>query len=283
MSQNGLSRFIRARREALTPADVGLPAGPRRRAPGLRRAELATLSGISVEYLTRIEQGRDTNPSAQVLQALADALLLTPDERVYLRLAAKSASGDAVAPCAGSAAPALEVRPTVRAILDRLGPAPAYLANDATDILATTSGYELLARPLGILDGERPNLARYLFTDPRAKAAFPDWGRAADEQLWVLRSGLSPTNRHLQALVDELTVVAGTEFTDRLSAIPGPVRPTGAERVVHPEVGELRLSCETLRLDGQRIVVYMAADDATAAALGPVVGVRPGARRSVTA
>lgn len=283
VAQNGLSRFIRAKREAITPEDVGLPTGPRRRASGLRRAELATLAGISVDYLTRIEQGRDTNPSPQILQALAGALLLTPEERAYLRLAAKSAAGDVVAPCAGSAAPSLEVRPTVRAILDRLEPAPAYLCNDATDILATTAGYQALARPLGILDGERPNLVRYLFADRRARAAFPDWGRVADEQLWVLRSALSPANPHLQALVDELTVVAGAEFTDRLTAVPGAGRRTGAERFAHPDVGELRLSYETLHLDGQRIVVYMAADEAAGAALDRLLGVRPGALRSVTA
>jgi transcriptional regulator with XRE-family HTH domain len=283
VSQNGLSSFLRAKREAVTPADVGLPAGPRRRTPGLRRSELAMLAGISVEYLTRIEQGRDHNPSAQILGALADALLLTPDERTHLLFAAKAAAGDTFAPCLGNRPPSREVRPTVRAVLDRLEPAPALLCNHATDILAHTTTYELLARPLGILDGENPNLVRYLFADPRAKHAFPDWDQIADQQLAVLRSTFSPTSGHLQSLIDELTVLAGTEFARRIEAVPGPERPTGAQRLDHPEVGELRLLFETLHLDGQRIIVYIPADDAARAALDLLIGVRPGALRSVTA
>jgi transcriptional regulator with XRE-family HTH domain len=283
VSQNGLSVFIRDKREAITPADVGLPAGPRRRTPGLRRTELAMLAGISVEYLTRIEQGRDRNPSPPILGALADALLLTPDERMHLLFAAKAASGATFAPCPGNRPPSREVRPTVQAILDRLEPAPALLCNQATDILAYTATYERLARPLGVLDGENPNLVRYLFADPRAKQAFPDWDRVADEHLTVLRSAFSPGNHHLQAITDELTVLAGTELTSRIKTVPGPERRTGAERFDHPEVGELRLLYETLHLDGQRIVVYIPADDTARAALDLLIGVRPGALRSVTA
>jgi transcriptional regulator with XRE-family HTH domain len=283
VSQNELGAAIRGKREAITPAEVGLPAGPRRRTPGLRRAELAMLAGISVEYLTRIEQGRDRNPSPQVLGALADALLLTPDERMYLLLAAKAASGGTFAPCPGNRPPSREVRPTVQAILDRLEPAPALLCNQVTDVLAYTATYELLARPLGVLDGENPNLIRYLFADPRAREAFPDWERIADEQLAALRSAFSPTDQHLQGIGDELTVLAGAEFTNRMKTGPGRQRGTGAERFVHPEVGELRLLHETLHLDGQQIVIYIPADDMARAALDLLIGVRPGALRSVTA
>ncbi len=85
MSDIELGAFLRTRREAITPAEVGLPKSARRRTPGLRRAELATLAGVSVEYLTRLEQGRDRHPSAQVLVALADALRLSPDEGILPR------------------------------------------------------------------------------------------------------------------------------------------------------------------------------------------------------
>ncbi|WP_159059887.1 helix-turn-helix domain-containing protein, partial [Streptomyces scabiei] len=85
MSDNELAAFLRGRREAMTPVEAGLPAGPRRRDPGLRRAELATLAGISVEYLTRLEHGRDLSPSPQVLGALADALCLPVPDRLLLR------------------------------------------------------------------------------------------------------------------------------------------------------------------------------------------------------
>jgi transcriptional regulator with XRE-family HTH domain len=283
VSRNQLGVVIRGKREAVTPADVGLATGPRRRTPGLRRAELAMLAGISVEYLTRIEQGRDHNPSAQVLGALADALLLTPDERMYLLLAAKASSGEPFAVCPSDRPPSREVRPTVQAVLDRLEPAPAVLCNRVTDILGYTATYERLARPLGVLDGDAPNLVRYLFADPRARHAFPDWDRVADEHLAGLRSAFAPTDDHLQGLADELTVLAGSAFTSRMTGVPGPRRRTGAERVAHPEVGDLRLLYETLELDEQRIIVYIPADDTARAALDQLAGLRPGALRSVTA
>jgi transcriptional regulator with XRE-family HTH domain len=280
---NELGVYIRGKREAITPADVGLPTGPRRRTPGLRRAELATLAGVSVEYLTRIEQGRDRNPSPQILGALADALLFTQDERTYLLFAAKAAAGESFAPCPGSRPPSREVRPTVQAIIDRLQPAPAVLCNHATDILAYTSTYERLVRPLGLLDGENPNLVRYLFADPRAKQAHPDWDRVADEHLTVLRSAFSPSDHHLQGIADELSVLAGAEFTGRMKTVPAAQRRTGVERFAHPAVGEVRLLYETLHLDAQRIIFYMPADEAASAALDLLAGVRPGALRSVTA
>src|SRR5690349_12078944 len=101
-----LGQFLCARREATAPESVGLPAGARRRTPGLRRAEVATLAGASVEYLTRLEQGRDRNPSAQVLGALADALRFTAEERVHLRYLGKASSGMI---CPNGASPAMEV------------------------------------------------------------------------------------------------------------------------------------------------------------------------------
>jgi len=118
VSDNELGMFLRARREAMTPAEAGLPAGSRRRTPGLRRAEVATLAGVSVEYLTRLEQGRDRRPSVQVLSALAETLRLTASERTYAYQLAKAAGTSFN--CKGDAAPGRTVRPTVQALLDRL-------------------------------------------------------------------------------------------------------------------------------------------------------------------
>ncbi|GII79772.1 transcriptional regulator [Sphaerisporangium rufum] len=279
MTDNELAAFIRARREAVTPADVGLPEGARRRTPGLRRSELATLAGISVEYLTRLEQGRDRHPSGQVLTALACALRLTAEERIRLRQAAKAASGDRLN-CPGASPPIREVRPTVLALLDGLEPAPAVVVNRLADVLAYTSGYRRLAGPLGVLDGERPNLARHLFTDPRARDAYPDWDEAATEQVAALQAGAPPEDPHLAGLAGTI----GAAFAARLAAPAPTPRRTGVQRLVHPELGELRLAYESLGLaadDVLRLLVYLPADAGTAAALDRAAGRRPGALRVV--
>ncbi|MFJ6660031.1 helix-turn-helix domain-containing protein [Streptomyces sp. NPDC091377] len=282
---NPLGVFLRTRREAVTPAAVGLPEGPRRRTPGLRRAELATLAGVSVEYLIRLEQGRDRNPSPQVLGALGDALLLKAPERILLYRLAKESGADKLL-CTAVPPPALTVRPTVRVLLDRLEPTPAVLVNWLGDIVAHTHGYERFARPLGVLDRTEdrpPNLVRWVFTDDRARAVFPGWGRVADEQIAYLRNEVPRHDPHVKALADELTVTAGAEFTDRIDAVPAmPVR-SGIDLVEHPEAGRLRLSFESLALpdDGQRLVVHLPADEATARALDTLNGRTPGALRAV--
>lgn len=283
VSDNELGTFLRARREAITPAEAGLPTGPRRRTPGLRRSELATLAGISVEYLTRLEQGRDRNPSAQVLGVLADALNLPVAERILLRRIVKEAGHDAVL-CSAATEPTRTVRPTVRAMLDGLEPAPAVLINWIGDILAYTTGYRSLAGPLGVLDGQQPNILRYVFTDERARAAYSDWDRLADEQVAYLRHEAPLHDPHVTTMADELTVTAGALFADRLAAVPALPRRAGTDLVIHPEAGPLRLAYETLALpdDGHRMVVHLPADDATATALDRLSGRRPGALRAVS-
>ncbi|MFW5899241.1 MAG: helix-turn-helix domain-containing protein [Jiangellaceae bacterium] len=269
MNDNELGAFLRSRREAVSPAEVGLPLGPRRRTPGLRRAELATLAGISVEYLTRLEQGRDRRPSAQVLGALADALRLSPPDRINLLHAFKAASGEGHLLCQPSEPPDRAVRPTVQALLDALEPAPAVLLNRLTDVLAWTRGFELLARPIGLLDVEQPNLVQYVFTDPRARAVYPDWEEVADRRVSDLKVPASHADPHATALADHLAVTVGAPFADRLAA-PRVSGHAGVERLVHPDAGELRLSFETLELadtEDQWLVVYLPADDATSAAL----------------
>jgi transcriptional regulator with XRE-family HTH domain len=283
MSDNQLGLYLRTHREAVAPAEVGLSGGSRRRTPGLRRAELAMLAGISVEYLVRLEQGRDRRPSVQVLGALADALRLSAEERVHLRLLAKAAGGEGQFLCPAGEAPARSVRPTVRALLDRLEPTPAYVANRLGDVLAHTTGFARLAGPVGLLDHQPPSLVRFLFTDARARTAYPDWDHIAAEQAANLRLESSRADPHVAELVEELTVTGGAPFSDRLQAPPTLPGRSGAERWVHPEVGELRLAYETLELpDDQRLVVYLPADDAASATLDHLAGRQPGALRAVT-
>ncbi|GAA0941056.1 helix-turn-helix domain-containing protein [Actinocorallia libanotica] len=279
MAENELSVFLRARREAITPGEVGLPSGPRRRTPGLRRSELATLAGISVEYLTRLEQGRDRNPSPQVLSALADALRLTTEERLYLRFAAKSAAGDSFMSCPGAHPPEEEPRPSLLAILEGLEPAPALLHNRLGDVLARTPAFERLAGPLGLLDDPRPNLLRFVFTDPRAREAYPEWDEVAERRLHSVRHDQPPGDPYLTGLLDELSASVGADFATRLAC--GPVVPpySGVELVRHPEAGLLRLCYDTLASGDQRLLVYQPADTATARALERLAGF--GALRSV--
>jgi transcriptional regulator with XRE-family HTH domain len=265
MMETDLGAFLRAHREAVPPAAVGLPNGHRRRTPGLRRAELATLAGISVDYLTRLEQGRDRSPSAQVLAALAETLGLSRDERIHLYRLAKTTTGGA---CATPRA--RTVRPTVRALLDRLEPAPALVTNPPGDLLAWTAGFARLAAPIGLLEADPPNLARFVFTDPRSHDAHPDWNAVADERAAALRAAAALGDAHAAMLAEELTITAGTRFRDRFERSAALPARTGVERWTHPEVGELRLAFESLGLpdpDEQRLVVYLASDEATTTAL----------------
>lgn len=241
---------------------------------------------MSVEYLTRLEQGRDRNPSVQVLVSLADALRMTPDERMHLRNLAKVASGGIALCPAATQAPARTVRPAVRALLDRLEPAPAALFNRLGEVIAHTTGFERLFGPIGLLDGEPPNLTRYVFVDVRARIAFPDWDKVADEQAAALRYETGPDDVWAGELVDVLSFAAGEAFTGRLAAsAAGPPRAAPVQRMAHPRAGELRLAREPLDLlgDDQRIVVYLPADAETAAALDRLTGRHPGALRAVSA
>ncbi|WP_040811514.1 helix-turn-helix domain-containing protein [Nocardia concava] len=283
MSENELGLFLRLRRESVTPAEVGLPTGPRRRTPGLRRSELAMLAGVSVEYLTRLEQGRDRHPSAPVLIALADALLLTPAQRVHLLNFAKAS--DPNFNCRGGSGPNRRVRPAVRAMLDQLEPAPAALMNRLTEILAVTDGYRSLFGPIGMLDNGLPgNYARYVLSDPRAREVYPDWEHKADKVVATLKQGPGRADPHVNALLDELAATIGPEFTNRVESIPGLPDTNGVGRLTHPEAGPLRLAYETLHLsadDDQCLIVYLPADEATATALDRLVGRRPGGLRAV--
>lgn len=268
VSENELGLFLRTRRAAITPAEVGLPAGPRRRAPGLRRSEVAALARVSVEYLIRLEQGRDRRPSPQVLSALADALRLSPGERAHLLRLTKAS--DPSYSCLGIRRPARTVRPTVRAVVERLDPAPAVLVNRLGDVLAYTSGYERLMAPTGLLEAARPNLARFVLTDERARDLYSDWERVADEEVAALKQGPFRADPHIAALADELTLTAGEVFTRRVDTVPGMPGANGVVRLKHPVVGELTLSFEVLELpadDDQRLIVHLPADPAAEAAL----------------
>jgi transcriptional regulator with XRE-family HTH domain len=266
MTDNALGRFLRARREAISPTAVGLPTGDRRRTPGLRRGEVADRADISVEYLTRLERGSDRYPSGQVLASLADALELNTEERIHLYRLIKASSGSECQQSTSVQAP----RPTVQALLTRLEPTPALVIDAASDVLAYTAGFRALAAPTGLLDEARPNLARYTFADARARTVFPAWPTIADERAAAVRAAADLGDMAAGALAVELSITAGTEFGTRFAATAALPTPTGVEQWTHPEAGELHLAYETLTLPGpeeHRLIVYLPANPLTETAL----------------
>jgi transcriptional regulator with XRE-family HTH domain len=260
-----LGDFIRAKRDSIPPASFGLPDHGTRRAAGLRRTDLASRAGISVEYLTRIEQGRDRNPSPGVVNALADALSLNAAEREHMRHLTKITGGACVTR-PRPAPPNRVVRPAVLEMLRLLEPGIAFVTNRVGDVLAHTSGFELVMRGSGLLDPQAPNLTRYVFTDPRARTFLADWDQVADEQAFDL--WLGPSAETSEWFKADLAPVAGPEFARRLNRhLPPPPTPL---RLNHPIAHELRWQRERLELpptDAQQLVVLLAADETTRLAL----------------
>jgi transcriptional regulator with XRE-family HTH domain len=255
-----LGRFLRARREGLRPEDVGLPPGTgSRRTPGLRREEIATLAGVSIDYYTRLERGRETRPSPAVVDALARTLRLDGDEHEYLKsLAAQAARRAPVPP----KPPSRTLRPTARMLLETLRPNPAYVVSRTYDILAANPGGARL-HP-GLLDWppRQRNTIRYTFLHPEARDLWPDWEQKARGCVAQLRAvaGSDPDAPDLAALVGEL-LVKSPDFGRLWGRYE--VRRAGAgDRVIrHPLVGTMRLAHETLglsRSEGHHVTVYLA-------------------------
>jgi transcriptional regulator with XRE-family HTH domain len=257
---NDLGVFLRARREALHPTDVGLPDHGRRRTPGLRREEVAALAGVSIDYLTRIEQGRDVNPSPSVLAALSSALRLGSEERAHMAKLAAIAQSRELCPDATPLAD--DVAPGVRHLLDALESTPAFVVGPFADVVAWNDAWERVVAQLGMIGPAPANLARYVFTEPRAKDVYVDWSTAADEQVARLRAaeprwGTEPA---FVALLDELLVV--DDFASRWSTHPVAEKRRGTKRLQHPDVGAIDVAYEVLLLpdDDQQLVTWRAAD-----------------------
>ncbi|SBT52522.1 helix-turn-helix transcriptional regulator [Micromonospora auratinigra] len=252
-----LAAFLRARRARLRPAEVGLPEGVRRRTPGLRRQEVAQLAGMSIDYYIRLEQGRGPQPSAQILNALARALMLSRDERVYLfRLAADECPPDATGP-------SRQVTPGLRHLLDALTESPAYLVDAAYEVLA---GNRLAAWFVGDLATQPAggrSMVRWMFRQdiPDAHWDDPEIQVFARTTVADLRAayGRYPADPALATLVTELLgtsprfarLWAEHEVAER--------RPT-VKRIEHPELGPLEFECRVLHVPetDQRLIVYVA-------------------------
>lgn len=253
-----IAEFLSTRRARVTPEQVGLPAWGPRRVKGLRREEVASLAGVSVEYYKRLERGRATGVSDSVLEALAHALQLDEAERAHLFDLARAANP--VAPKRRRAAQQ-RVRPVVLRILDSIS-APAIVRNSRVDYLAANPLGRALYAPLFDSREQPANSARFTFLDPAAHDFYIDWERAARDLVAHLRSlaGHDPYDRGLSDLVGELST-RSEEFRIWWAAHNVRYHRTGTKRLRHPVVGELKLDYEVMDVsadDGITISVYSA-------------------------
>ena len=250
MARQELASFLRERREALRPGDVGLPPGARRRTPGLRREEVAGLANMSVEYYARLEQARGPQPSAPILDGVAGALRLTPAERAHVfRLAG-------VIPSA-PAGPPRRVRPSVASLLDRMPDTAAIVTAATYDVLAWNPLAEALMGGLR----DRPNLARRRFL--RREEVLTD-GHEDFAEIAVARLRAAadryPRDHGLAALLAELHA-GSEEFREIWDTHPVRVPGHRTKTLSHPQAGPLRVHCDVLTVpDDDQQVVFMTAD-----------------------
>ncbi|MER5555195.1 helix-turn-helix transcriptional regulator [Streptomyces sp. NPDC002793] len=251
MDRTELADFLRRSRTRLAPADVGLSTGPRRRTPGLRREEVAQLTGMSTDYYTRLEQRRGSHPSRQLLVALARALRLTDKERDHLfHLAGEEP------PRPGGSSD--HVRPGLLMILDRLRDLPAMVVSDWGVLLAQNALAVALAG-----DHAGTNMVHRWFMVPGARDLFPSENHEQHARAHVasLRTvaGARPGDPGPAALVAELRAES-EEFEELWKSHDVVVRRPSPKRFLHPVVGPLDLDCEVLLSDGhsQQLVVHSA-------------------------
>ncbi|MGP2438096.1 helix-turn-helix domain-containing protein [Streptomyces sp. JW3] len=249
-SVNELGDYLRARRAALAPGDVGVPDDGPRRVPGLRRDEVALLGGVSTDYYIRLEQGRERHPSEQVLRAIAVALRLDDAAAAHLFRLGRSAFGTAAA--------ATTVAPQLLRMMDGMREEPAFVVGAAQDVLAANA----MARELYGGFVRYDNLLRMIFLDPFAREFYADWDHAARIAVGNLRASSSqfPQDERIERVVGELSV-RSPAFTGLWARYEVRPRTHEDKHFRHPRVGEMRLHFEALAVTsapGQHLSVYSA-------------------------
>lgn len=272
---NGIGAYIQAWRHRVQPADVGLPARLSRRTRGLRREELASLADISVDYLVRLEQGRATNPSAQVLASLSRALRLTTEERDHLYTVAGQAPPK-------RSAMTTHVPPSVQRLVDRLADLPVAVYDPAWTIITWNAAWAGLMGDPSALSGRDRNMIWRTFTGKSTRVRKDDAevdefeaNAVADLRRAV---GTYPDDARLHHLVDDLRQ-ASSRFAklwaERVVNSVG----SNSKTIVHPEVGPITLTCDVLTVASSdlRLVVYTAepsSPDADRLQLARVIGLQ---------
>jgi transcriptional regulator with XRE-family HTH domain len=259
IDRTGLADFLRRRRETLRPADVGLPAGTRRRTPGLRREEVAQLAGVSTDHYSRLEQARGSAPSESVVAALARALRCDIDERDHLfHLAGLSAP----ARMAGG-----HVRPGLIDLATRLVDVPVCISTDLGEVVWRNA---LFAAVIGLNElrpGRDSNLIWRWFTEPSSRERLPtaDWARLSATSVSDLRATYSRRagDRDVTELVHDL-LDRSAEFRELWQRHEVAVRRADRKDFQHPEVGLVHLRCEVLLTpdEGVQLLVFFPVDPA---------------------
>ncbi|MDO4631131.1 MAG: helix-turn-helix transcriptional regulator [Corynebacterium sp.] len=252
--------FLISRRDRIKPEDVGLPVGTNRRVKGLRRSEVATLSGVSVEYYTRIERGAIGGVSPDVLNSLAKALRLDDAERAHLFNLAHAASSVARPPRKHTTK--WTPHKSLQWTLDAVTVGPAFVRNGRMDLLAVNPLARAFYAELYDMPGQPPNIARHDFLDDRAQSFYPDWDAFADITVAILRTKAArdPHNKDLHDLIGELSI-RSEEFRTRWGSHNVRHHGTGFKTFRHPIVGELTLAYEGLHMEaepGLTLTIYAA-------------------------
>ncbi|MCV7208077.1 helix-turn-helix domain-containing protein [Mycolicibacterium canariasense] len=237
---NELGVFLRIRRGLVRPEEVGFPRG-QRRVSGLRREEVAILIGVSVDYYTRLEQGRERHPSPPLLGALSRALRLSMDEHVHLHRLAGVDSAHGISRTNRSVTPAL------RQLLDQWSMQPAFIYNDVQDILASNALGTVLHAGFSNAD----NFGRMVFLDPEGKRFFAEWDRVATDTVAALRQTWGrPSERHrIQPLIDEIRC-GSAEFENLWRTHTVASKSHATKLIEHPAVGRLSLDYHTFEVTG---------------------------------
>ena len=276
MDKQELAGFLRSRRERLRPEDVGLPSGPRRRTPGLRREEVAVLAHISTEYYVRLEQGRAPRPSGEVLAGIAAALRLTDAESGHLHVLAGTA------PVRTGAMHRRDVRPSILALLERLPQTAAFVISATFEVLAWNDLAVALMEDFATLTPDERNLARKAFLGP-PRPGTPMYGVSDATEFRhrvVMELGATlaryPDDPAVTGLVEELRE-ASPEFARLWERHDVQAAPMLTKAFHHPVVGAITVDCDTLALtdSDQHLVLYSAppgSPDADALALLSVLG-----------
>ena len=248
-----LADFLRSRRAALQPADVGLSGGGRRRTPGLRREEVAQLAGVGATWYTWLEQGRDVRASLDVLEAIARALRLTQAERAHLILLGRGEQ----APCKPRAE---RVSPTLRRLIENLGPNPAYVLGRRWDYLAWNEAAAALLGDFGAIPRSERNHAWLTFTDPARREMFTDWQRSSRLMVAKFRADSA---RHLgdpgfESLIKALRE-RSPEFCRAWKLHEVSSGGEGRKDLIHPLVGMMSFSHAVFHPQEkaeQRVILY---------------------------